>query len=60
MLPVAIALIGTGLRPQSIAFMGWFGPRGIATIALLLVAAGDEPGLGDWTSSSASSPPPSC
>ena len=25
--------------------MGWFGPRGIATIALLLVAAGDEPDL---------------
>ncbi len=25
--------------------MGWFGPRGIATIALLLVAAGEEPDL---------------
>ena len=45
MVPVAIALIGTGLRPQSIAFIGWFGPRGIASIALLLVAAGDEPNL---------------
>ena len=45
MLPVALALIGTGLRPQTVAFMGWFGPRGIATIALLLVAAGDEPDL---------------
>ena len=45
MLPVALALIGSGLRSQSVAFMGWFGPRGIATIALLLVAAGDEPDL---------------
>ena len=45
MLPVALALAGTGLRPASVAFIGWFGPRGIATIALLLVAAGDEPDL---------------
>jgi len=45
MVPVAIALLGTGLRAPSVAFMGWFGPRGIATIALLLVAAGEEPDL---------------
>ena len=45
MAPVALALVGTGLRMPSVAFMGWFGPRGIATIALLLVAIGDEPGL---------------
>jgi NhaP-type Na+/H+ or K+/H+ antiporter len=37
MLPVAIALIGTGLSPASILFMGWFGPRGLASIVLGLV-----------------------
>ncbi len=37
MLPVAIALIGTGLNPASAVFMGWFGPRGLASIVLGLV-----------------------
>jgi sodium/hydrogen antiporter len=37
MLPVAIALIGTGLDPFSVVFMGWFGPRGLASIVLGLV-----------------------
>jgi len=37
MLPVAIALIGTRLSPASVAFMGWFGPRGLASIVLGLV-----------------------
>ena len=37
MLPVAIALIGTRLSPASVIFMGWFGPRGLASIVLGLV-----------------------
>jgi len=37
MLPVAVALIGTGLDPASTVFMGWFGPRGLASIVLGLV-----------------------
>ena len=37
MLPVAISLAGSGLRKESIAFMGWFGPRGLASIVLGLV-----------------------
>ena len=37
MSPVAIALIGTRLSPPSILFMGWFGPRGLASIVLGLV-----------------------
>lgn len=37
MVPVAIALSGTGLRPATIAFIGWFGPRGLASIVLGLV-----------------------
>jgi sodium/hydrogen antiporter len=37
MLPVAIASIGAGLTPASVVFMGWFGPRGLASIVLGLV-----------------------
>lgn len=37
MLPVAIALIGTRLSLATILFMGWFGPRGLASIVLGLV-----------------------
>ena len=37
MLPVAIALIGTRLSLASVIFMGWFGPRGLASIVLGLV-----------------------
>jgi NhaP-type Na+/H+ or K+/H+ antiporter len=37
MVPVAIALIGTGLRSPTALFMGWFGPRGLASIVLGLV-----------------------
>ena len=37
MLPVAVALIGTHLSRSSVIFMGWFGPRGLASIVLGLV-----------------------
>ena len=37
MLPVAIALVGTRLSRASVIFMGWFGPRGLASIVLGLV-----------------------
>lgn len=37
MLPVAIALIGTRLSRSTVLFMGWFGPRGLASIVLGLV-----------------------
>ena len=42
MVPVAIALIGTRLNPASILFMGWFGPRGLASIVLGLVYLEEE------------------
>ena len=42
LLPVAIALIGTGLSPASVLFMGWFGPRGLASIVLGLVYLEEE------------------
>ena len=38
MLPVAIAMVRTGARWQTVAFMGWFGPRGLATIVFALLA----------------------
>ena len=41
MLPVALSLVGTGLAPATVAFVGWFGPRGLASIVLALVAIGD-------------------
>lgn len=42
MVPVALALLGTGARWQTVTFMGWFGPRGLASVvfALLAVEAG--------------------
>jgi NhaP-type Na+/H+ or K+/H+ antiporter len=38
MLPVALSLIGTGMRPQTVAFIGWFGPRGLASVVFALIA----------------------
>jgi NhaP-type Na+/H+ or K+/H+ antiporter len=42
LLPVALSLAGTGLHPASVGFLGWFGPRGLASIlfALLVVKEG--------------------
>ncbi|NOX52309.1 MAG: hypothetical protein GXP16_17505 [Gammaproteobacteria bacterium] len=39
MLPIALSLIGTGVRLPTLLFLGWFGPRGLASIlfALLLL-----------------------
>lgn len=37
MLPVWIALLGTQLRLPSVAFIGWFGPRGLASMVFGLL-----------------------
>jgi len=37
MIPVAVALAGTGLRAPTVAYIGWFGPRGIASILFVLL-----------------------
>ncbi len=44
MAPVALAMLGTRARPPTVAFLGWFGPRGLASIvfAVLIVEAGGE------------------
>jgi NhaP-type Na+/H+ or K+/H+ antiporter len=36
--PVALSLLGSGLRPQTVVFVGWFGPRGLASIIFALIA----------------------
>jgi len=41
MVPVAIALIGLGLSRKTIAFIGWFGPRGLASVIFALIAFDD-------------------
>lgn len=38
MVPVAISLAGTHLRLATLAFMGWFGPRGLASVVFTLLA----------------------
>jgi NhaP-type Na+/H+ or K+/H+ antiporter len=45
MIPVAIAMIGTDARRPTVAFLGWFGPRGLASIvfAVLVLEEGGLP-----------------
>jgi len=42
MIPVSIALIGTHLSKATVLFMGWFGPRGLASIVLGLAYLEEE------------------
>lgn len=46
MLPVAIAFMGKGLHWETVVFVGWFGPRGLASLlfALLVVEQFDLEG----------------
>jgi sodium/hydrogen antiporter len=37
MLPVALAMLGTGMRRVTVGFLGWFGPRGLASIVYVLI-----------------------
>jgi sodium/hydrogen antiporter len=37
MAPVAVAMLGSGARRQTMAFVGWFGPRGLASIVFALI-----------------------
>jgi sodium/hydrogen antiporter len=37
MLPAALSLAGKGLRPPTLLFIGWFGPRGLASILFALL-----------------------
>jgi NhaP-type Na+/H+ or K+/H+ antiporter len=44
MIPVAVALLGAGQDRATVAFIGWFGPRGLASVVFALLAIED---LGD-------------
>jgi NhaP-type Na+/H+ or K+/H+ antiporter len=44
MVPVAVVLIGTRLGRATVALVGWFGPRGLASVVFALLALED---LGD-------------
>jgi sodium/hydrogen antiporter len=46
MLPVAIAMIRSGARMPTVGFLGWFGPRGLASIvfAVIVVEEAHLPG----------------
>jgi NhaP-type Na+/H+ or K+/H+ antiporter len=44
MVPVAIALLGSAQERATVAFIGWFGPRGLASVVFALLAVED---LGD-------------
>jgi NhaP-type Na+/H+ or K+/H+ antiporter len=38
MVPVALALVGSGFDKATVAFIGWFGPRGLASVVFGLIA----------------------
>jgi sodium/hydrogen antiporter len=48
MLPVALAMIGSGASRPTVGFLGWFGPRGLASIvfAVIVVEEAHLPGAG--------------
>jgi sodium/hydrogen antiporter len=37
MLPVALAMLGSGARRPTVVFLGWFGPRGLASIVFAVI-----------------------
>lgn len=37
MLPIAVSLLGTRLDVATVAFLGWFGPRGLASVLFALI-----------------------
>ena len=38
MLPLALSVVGAGLDRQTVLFLGWFGPRGLASVVFALLA----------------------
>jgi sodium/hydrogen antiporter len=41
MLPIAVSLIGSGVSARTQLFLGWFGPRGLASILFVLLILED-------------------
>jgi NhaP-type Na+/H+ or K+/H+ antiporter len=47
MLPVFVSVIGLGVRTEARLFLGWFGPRGLASIVFLVIVVQEKlPGSG--------------
>jgi NhaP-type Na+/H+ or K+/H+ antiporter len=42
MLPVFLCLLGKGLRGDTQLFIGWFGPRGLASIVFVVMVIGEK------------------
>jgi sodium/hydrogen antiporter len=38
MVPIVVAMLRSGFRWPTVAFVGWFGPRGLATVVFALIA----------------------
>ena len=48
MAPVWLSLFGSGLDRATVALIGWFGPRGLASVVFALLALGElAPADGD-------------
>lgn len=43
MLPVAISMIGLGVQRSTIGFLGWFGPRGLASVLFSVLVIEELP-----------------
>ncbi len=42
MVPVVLAMAGTGARRPTLGFLGWFGPRGLASIVFAVIMLDDS------------------
>ena len=42
MLPVALSVVGLGVATDAKLFLGWFGPRGLASIVFVVIVAGEK------------------
>lgn len=43
MLPVAISMIGLGVQKSTLGFLGWFGPRGLASVLFSILVIDELP-----------------
>jgi NhaP-type Na+/H+ or K+/H+ antiporter len=50
MVPVALCLLGSRMDWPTVAFVGWFGPRGLASVVFALITLEDmrSAGRGRW------------
>ena len=42
MVPIYLSLMGLDMRPDAKLFVGWFGPRGLASIVFLAIVMEDK------------------